>query len=155
MLRKVFTREGVVISIAEVGSEGADVSHPLADDYRFVENDSIPVRLGYTLSGGAYAPAAPPPPVPLAMQQAVIAAVQARLDAFARTRNYSSIHTAAAYATSKKTKFKKEGIAAVDAMSDTWAALYTAFDEVVAGTRPKPASFADVEPLLPVLAWPA
>jgi hypothetical protein len=28
-------------------------------------------------------------------------------------------------------------------------------DEVIAGTRPMPTGFADIEPELPVLTWPA
>lgn len=89
------------------------------------------------------------------IQAEIIEQTQARLDTFARSRGYDSIHTAAAYGLSKKVKFQREGQTAVDAMSDTWDKLYAVMAEVQAGTRPVPTGYADVEPLLPLLAWPA
>jgi len=97
---------------------------------------------------------APPAPSVADIIATVTLATQARLDDFARSRGYDSIHTAAAYASSKKAKFAKEGQTAVDAMSNTWAALYVIMAAVQAGTRPMPASFADVDPDLPALVWP-
>jgi hypothetical protein len=101
-------------------------------------------------------PDAPVPHVPTAdeIQASVVLATQARLDDFARTRAYDGILSACTYATSSIPKFADEGQAAVDARDSTWAVLYTIMAEVLAGTRPMPASFADVEPLLPALVWP-
>lgn len=98
-----------------------------------------------------------PAPVmdPVAVQASVIAATQARLDAFAKTRNYDGILSASTYATSTVLKFAAEGQYAVDARDQTWSALYALMAEVLAGTRPMPESFAEVEPLLPNLVWPA
>ena len=90
-----------------------------------------------------------------ALQSQIVAATQSRLDTFAQTRNYDGILSACTYATSSIPKFAAEGQAAVNARDATWSALYALLSEVQAGTRPMPASFADVEPLLPVLAWPA
>jgi len=87
-------------------------------------------------------------------QKDVVKRVQKRLDDFAATRNYDSIHTASAYSASKKTKFKVEGQYAVDAMSDTWDALYAYLNDVQSGTLPTPTSFADIESFLPTLTWP-
>lgn len=89
-----------------------------------------------------------------AVQAAVLVAVQERLDAFARTRNYDSILSACTYAASQIPKFAAEGQAAVNARDQTWATLYTLLGEVQAELRPMPSSFADVEPLLPALEWP-
>lgn len=89
------------------------------------------------------------------MQAEIVEAVQRRLDSFAQTRNYDNILSACTYASSSVPRFASEGQAAVDARDATWATLYTLLGEVQAGTRPMPESFADVEPLLPVLEWPA
>lgn len=84
-----------------------------------------------------------------------VAQIQERLDAFARTRNYDSILSACTYATSTVPKFAAEGQAAVNLRDATWAAAYQLLDEVLAGTRPAPASIADIEADLPQLEWPA
>lgn len=85
----------------------------------------------------------------------ITAATQQRLDDFARTRNYDGILSACTYASSTVTKFRNEGQYCVDARDATWAKLYQIMDEADAGTRPVPTGYADIEPELPVLAWPA
>lgn len=82
------------------------------------------------------------------------AGAQLRLDRFARTRQYDGILSAASYATSTVPKFAAEGQYAVEIRDATWARLYELWDEVKAGTRPVPRSFADIEDELPPLAWP-
>lgn len=84
----------------------------------------------------------------------ITSATQLRLDAWARERNYDGILSLATYATSSVPKFATEGQRGVDNRDATWAKLYQIMGEVRAGTRPIPASFADIEPDLPVLAWP-
>jgi hypothetical protein len=90
-----------------------------------------------------------------ALQAGIVAAVQARLDDFARTRNYDGILSAATYAASTVPKFAAEGQYAVTARDQTWATLYAILAEVQAGTRPVPTGYADIEADLPVLEWPA
>lgn len=90
-----------------------------------------------------------------ALQAGIVAATQLRLDEFAQTRNYDGILSACTYATSTVTKFQAEGQACVEARDATWATLYGLLAEVQAGTRPVPSSYADIEPLLPALVWPA
>lgn len=85
----------------------------------------------------------------------IVAATQARLDAFARTRNYDDIKSASDYAGCSVPKFNAEGTYCRDARAQTWDKLYDMLAEVQAGTRPMPASFADVEPELPALVWPS
>jgi hypothetical protein len=87
-------------------------------------------------------------------QEAVVIAVQERLDSFAQTRNYDSILSACTYATSMVPKFKAEGQYCVDARDAAWSGLYTLLANVQAGTTPMPASVADVLATLPVLTWP-
>ena len=94
------------------------------------------------------------PPAPPEIQSEIVAATQARLDDFARTRNYDGILSACTYATSTVPKFQSEGQYCVDARDSTWAKLYEMLAEVEAGTRPVPTGYADIEPELPVLAWP-
>ena len=88
------------------------------------------------------------------LQQSIVDATQRRLDEFARTRNYDGILSACTYATSAVPKFAAEGQYAVQARDATWAALYQFMADVQAGTQPVPTGFEDVEPLLPVMAWP-
>lgn len=88
------------------------------------------------------------------IQDSIVEQTQNRLDAFARTRNYDGILSAATYATSTVPKFQAEGQYAVEARDSTWAKLYEILAEVEAGTRPAPTGYADVEPELPILTWP-
>lgn len=81
------------------------------------------------------------------------AAIQKRLDDFARTRNYDGILSAATYATSAVVKFKAEGQYAVEARDATWAKGYEILAAVEAGTRPLPTLEA-LAAELPALAWP-
>lgn len=83
----------------------------------------------------------------------VQAAVQQRLDDFARTRNYDGILSAATYATSAVPKFATEGQYAVQARDVTWAACYQIMDDVQAGLRPMP-TIEQVLAELPALVWP-
>ena len=89
------------------------------------------------------------------IQTVIVSATQARLDAFAATRNYDGILSACTYASSGVPRFAAEGQAAVNARDATWATLYTIMGAVQAGTRPMPTSFADIELDLPALVWPA
>ena len=89
------------------------------------------------------------------LQTEITDKTQARLDDFAKTRNYDGILSACTYATSGVPTFASDGQYAVTARDNTWATLYTVMAEVQAGTRPIPSGFADVEALLPILTWPA
>lgn len=82
------------------------------------------------------------------------AAIQHRLDAFARTRNYDGILSACTYATSAVPKFAAEGQACVDLRDATWTAAYSIMADVLAGERPMPAGLEDIEADLPALEWP-
>lgn len=86
------------------------------------------------------------------LKSSIVQQVQSRLDAFAQTKNYDSILSAASYATSSNPVFKSEGQTAVDLRDATWAELYTILSEVEAGTRTV-TSFADIEADLPILTW--
>ena len=88
------------------------------------------------------------------IQKSIVDQTQARLDDFAKTRNYDGILSLATYATSTNAKFQAEGQYGVTARDATWAKLYEIMAEVEAGTRPMPEGYADVEPELPVLEWP-
>lgn len=87
--------------------------------------------------------------------QSIVDATQARLDDFARTRNYDSILSLCTYATSTLEKFRVEGQYGVDARDATWGKVYQILADIDAGVRPAPNGFYDIESELPVLAWPA
>jgi hypothetical protein len=89
------------------------------------------------------------------LQAEIVKATQARLDAFAQTRNYDGILSACTYATSSVPTFAAEGQYCVTARDGTWAALYVILGEVTAGTRPMPGGYSDIDGDLPVLGWPS
>lgn len=123
--------------------------------------DSMPYAVSILASArtGEFGPitAYTAPVVPAPTQAQVIAvltkAIQSRLDAFARTRNYDNIMSACTYATSTVTKFATEAQYCVESRDATWSAAYTVLAEVEAGTRPIP-SEAELLAELPTLAWP-
>jgi hypothetical protein len=90
-----------------------------------------------------------------ALKAGIVQATQDRLDAFARERSYDDIKSASDYAGCSVPRFATEGTYCRDARAETWDALYTMLAEVQAGTRPMPSGFADIEPELPALVWPA
>ena len=96
----------------------------------------------------------PAPPTPEEQQAMFTAAIQAHLDAFARTRNYDGILSATTYATSSVPKFLAEGQYAVEARDSTWATAYEILGAVLSGMRPMPESIDDVLADLPTLTWP-
>jgi hypothetical protein len=101
--------------------------------------------------------ATPPPPTREekrdAMQKAYAEAIQAHLDAFAQTRNYDNIMSAATYAASTVPKFKAEGQYAVEIRDATWAKGYEILDAVFSGQRPMP-TVEEVIAEMPPLEWP-
>lgn len=80
--------------------------------------------------------------------------VQQRLDEFARTRGYDNIVSACSYASSNHAKYGPEGRYCVQAREDTWDVLFQIEADVIAETRPMPLTYEDIEPELPVFAWP-
>lgn len=87
------------------------------------------------------------------IKEIVIAETQRRLDEFAQTRLYDGILSLCTYANSSVPKFAAEGQRGIELRDSTWASLYTILAEVESGTRPVPASFDEIEPLLPNLTW--
>lgn len=97
---------------------------------------------------------APPAPTLDELRARFTLAIQARLDAWARTRNYDGILSACTYATSSVPQFAAEGTRAVLLRDQTWAVAYDILAAVLAGTRPMPMDLADIEGDLPALEWP-
>ena len=114
-------------------------------------NSDYAAYLTWLAEGNTPEPYIPPP---VDVQALIVTATQQRLDDFAKTRNYDGILSACTYAPSLIDRFRLDGVYCVGARDNTWAALYAFMGEVQAGTKPMPTSFADVEPLLPVLSWP-
>jgi len=92
--------------------------------------------------------------VDLGIQTDIVNQTQARLDRFAQTRGYDNVDSTSKYNGSKNPRYASDFKTISDACSDTWDALYAYQVEVEAGIKPKPGGYADVELLLPALAWP-
>ena len=115
-------------------------------------NSDYAAYLAWAANQNVPLPADGPPPEQI--QAEVTEATQARLDNFAKTRNYDDILSACTYATSAIPQFALEGKYAVDARDATWSALYTILALVESGTAPMPTGYEDIEPHLPALTWP-
>ena len=93
----------------------------------------------------------------LAEQQRIIrdltTAVQAHLDATARTRNYDGILSACTYATSTNSQFAAEGQACVRWRDACWFACYGVMNSVQLGGREMPTSEQLIAEL-PLMVWP-
>ena len=138
--------------INTIAIESIELAQQLFPDHTVIEADQG--GPGWRYEDGELLEPLPPVKTTEEIIAEITTATQARLDDFARTRNYDGILSACTYASSAITKFQTEGQYCVNARDNTWATLYTIMGEVEAGTRPMPQSFADVEADLPALAWP-
>ena len=105
--------------------------------------------IGWTYAGGVFtAPAAPMPTV-----AEYTAAIQAMLDAEARTHNYDGILSLASYAASTHPPFAAEGQAGLDWRDAVWGASYALMAQVQLGEIPQP-TIAELLAMLPPMVWP-
>ena len=93
-----------------------------------------------------------PQPDPTARLADITAAVQARLDNWAKERFYDGIMSLCTYATSSVPKFAAEGQRGVDNRDATWAQCYAIMADYTNGQRPLP-TVDEVLSELPPLDW--
>lgn len=86
---------------------------------------------------------------PEGVQREVTIRVQNMLDAFAKTRGYDSIISAASYASSAVPQFAAEAATCVAVRDAMWGACYAIMSAVQAGTRPLPTIEAVIAELPP------
>jgi hypothetical protein len=160
----VYTKNGVKIGLAQVRALHPNISIP---------DDADLTALGYSKFQYSPEPVALPwhrtvpaigadgvqvwSQVPMSSEEIVEAcsnAVQAHLDAFARTRRYDDIKSATGYAGCAVPKFSAEGVYCRDIRAQVWAALAALMDDVQAGRKPMPASTEALIAALPGLVWP-
>lgn len=89
----------------------------------------------------------------LAFKSAVVAAAEARLNDFAKTRGYDGILSACTYATSTVPQFAAEGTRCVALRDQTWATLSEILAAVEAGTKLIPENVDTVLANMPSLTW--
>lgn len=115
-------------------------------------------------------PVAVDPPAPTSEQTiaALSAQIQKRLDDFAATRKYDNVISLAKYSSltdqeiaslpandqAAATRYRAECRHLLLKVAQTWAVSERILGEVTSNQRPVPASIADFEAELPVLAWP-
>jgi hypothetical protein len=110
------------------------------------------VQMGATWNGTTFVNPPHPPKTPEEIVAEFTAKVQARLDAFARTRGYDGILSACTYAISTNAQFAAEGQYCVQARDATWAKCYEILNAVQSGQRPVP-TWEELEAELPTLQW--
>lgn len=143
MSRYAIVEAGIVVNLAASESALEANWHETSD-----------AQIGWTFDGTTFSPPPVPPKTPEQVKDEITAAVQARLDAFARTRGYDSIVSACSYAISTHAKYGPEGRYCVSAREQTWDAMFAIEAAVLAGTRPLPSGYDEIESELPALAWP-
>jgi hypothetical protein len=143
-MRAARIENGVVTDLWEVPSLDC-----YGDLYTLVEAPEW-VQRGATWDGSTFVN---PPKTPEQIEAEFSARVQARLDAFARTRGYDGILSACTYATSTNPKFAAEGQYCMQARDATWVTFYGVLNAVQSGQRPVP-TWEELEAELPPLAWP-
>jgi len=150
-MRKVFTQDGTVVAVSEVGSVDSDVTYPGAD-HQFLTDDSVVVAVGYLFDGTAYtAPPVLPDPPPTVQQ--IEDALTAYFDSVAQSKRYDNRVTCALRA-GYVGPFQAEGLAFAQWMDACNALGYQLLAEVQATTRPMPDTLADALALLPAMVWP-
>ena len=95
-----------------------------------------------------------PTPELLQLYDSIVTNTQKRLDDFAKTRNYDSILSACSYLNDPNPRFASDASYCFVKRSETWTRLYTILEDVLAGRRPVPADYWEIEAELPVLEWP-
>jgi hypothetical protein len=137
--------DGVVLNVSVAHSQdwSADGWHPCGDE----------VAIGWRFDGVTFSAPLVPPPTIEQIKNAMISAVQTRLDAEARTRGYDGILSLTSYATSTNAKFGAEGIAGRNWRDAVWAYCYQVLADVQAQTRPIPTE-AELIAELPKMVWP-
>lgn len=80
--------------------------------------------------------------------------VEERLDLFAKTRGYRDIVAACSYINSGIQKYATEAAYCVSVRDNTWATVYSIFDDCESGARSIPNSYEEIESELPTLNWP-
>lgn len=127
-------------SIREISPELTNLGHY---EQRW-ETVDLPLEVVANLAAAKYA----------AFQVQVVDAIQARLDNFAKTRNYQGILSACSYVNSSVPRFAADAAYCVSARDNTWDTLHTLLAEVQAETRVIPETVQGVLDILPTLAWP-
>jgi hypothetical protein len=125
-----------------------DPENPPQDNTYAVPDE---VEVGWIKADGEFVP--PPDPEPELVLQWRKSAVQARLDAFAATRDYRGIEGAVSYQNDPDPVWAAEAQCCIELRSETWHEFFAVMDAVHSGEREMPTAeelFAE----LPQLEWP-
>ena len=141
-----------VTNVIEAGS--VESAQALLPESTAIDATGSPCGKGWTWDGTGFAPPPTPEPSPAEIQQALVDAVQAHLDAVAKTRNYDGILSLASYSASTVTQFHTEGLAGVAWRDACWAYCYQVMADVQAALRPIPTA-AQLVAELPQMTWGA
>ena len=79
--------------------------------------------------------------------------VQARMDAFAKTRGYDDMKSLCNYGTSTDPIYQAEAARGIYLRDTIWRELFIYFEGIVDGTQPIPSAWTDIEAHYPALTW--
>jgi hypothetical protein len=139
---------------------GCEIDHEVFGWIPFAASPNDPEQHGRDLYAalvagehGDIAPYVPPQPNAEAIREVIVQTAASRLEAFAATRNYSSVVSCVSYANSTNVQFQAEALRMIALRDQTWEALYAVLAAVERGDRPLPSGFEDVQGELPALTW--
>lgn len=145
----ILDSENVVVNVT-VWSEDSSAPEGFTVD---VVADDVIVGPGWKKDGNAYVPP-PKPPEPPPTEAEFAAAIQAHIDAVARSKNYADGFALASYVNSTVPGWASEAQAFVVWRDQVWVYAYTELAKVQAGARPRP-TIKDLIAELPAITWPA
>jgi hypothetical protein len=147
MRRPLLNADGVVVNVIAL-TDGAPWTPPAGLALGVPGGE-----IGDTWDGANYVrPSGPEPPPPT--EEDYAAAVQAHVDAAARSRGYRDGFALAGYATSTMPAWADEAAAFIAWRDAVWGYAYGELEKVEAQARAQP-SIAELVAELPPIAWPA
>lgn len=145
----ILDSKNVVVNVT-LWSEDSSAPEGLTVD---VVADDVIVGPGWKKEGNNYVPP-PKPPEPPPTESDYANAIQAHIDAVARSKNYADGFALASYVNSTVPAWAAEATSFVAWRDQVWVYAYTELAKVQSGQRPQP-TIAELVSELPQIVWPS